>query len=174
VPSSWRTTSPSTCWLGLKREELYLDAHRKIYTAIVELVNEGSPIDTLSLANNLGAKVAGIGWRRGLPHRQLTDGVPRRASIDYYIDIIRKKALLRSMIHLSNGAIAWPSMLLPIRKSVISDAEEAFLSARRLHGKRAVTLKDRIRNTLEAIHAPMIRSVNSLATGSESALWMNR
>jgi replicative DNA helicase len=41
---------------GLKREELYLDAHRKIYTAIVELVNEGSPIETLSLANKLGRR----------------------------------------------------------------------------------------------------------------------
>jgi replicative DNA helicase len=101
---------------------------------------------------------------------QLTDGVPRRTSLDYHINIVRKKALLRGIIHLSNGAIAEASDVAANPEECLSEFENSLLSMRAGYtNERAVTLKDRIRNTLEAIHkASMIRSVNSLATGSAS------
>jgi replicative DNA helicase len=137
---------------GLKRDEFYLDAHRKIYTSIVELVNAGSPIDSLTLAEQLSrAKL--LESVRGVAYlSSLTDGVPRRASIEHYIRIIRDKAILRSLIHMANGAIACAVDGTDKAEEIISNAEEAFLNLRAGYSaKPELTLTERIHNTLENI-----------------------
>jgi replicative DNA helicase len=90
----------------MKAEHFYLDAHRRIFQRISELSEVGRPIDTLTLAEELGRNkeleaVGGVAYLSSL-----TDGVPRRASIEHYIRIVRDKALLRSLIHAANGVIA--------------------------------------------------------------------
>jgi replicative DNA helicase len=146
---------------SLKRDELSLTAHRRIYTAIAELVNAARPIDTLTLAEELGPvdlkAVGGIAYLSAL-----TDGVPRRASIEHYVKIIRQKAALRSMIHLAHGAEAL-AMDPPSQKgddpsedpveNCISRFETAVLNLRAGYStERERTLTDRIRDTLNAIH----------------------
>src|SRR3954470_21716429 len=90
----------------MKDEHFYLDAHRRIFQRISDLSEVGRPIDTLTLAEELGRNkelesVGGVAYLSSL-----TDGVPRRASIEHYIRIVRDKALLRNLIHAANGVIS--------------------------------------------------------------------
>jgi replicative DNA helicase len=90
----------------MKAEHFYLDAHRRIFQRISDLSEVGRPIDTLTLAEELGRNkelesVGGVAYLSSL-----TDGVPRRASIEHYIRIVRDKALLRNLIHAANGVIS--------------------------------------------------------------------
>lgn len=90
----------------LSADEFYLDAHRRIFQRINDLSEDGRPIDSLTIAEELGKNkeldaVGGVAYLSSL-----TDGVPRRASIEHYIRIVRDKALLRSLIHQSNATLA--------------------------------------------------------------------
>jgi replicative DNA helicase len=90
---------------ALKAEHFYLDSHRRIYQRMLDLNEFGKPIDIISLADELGRhkeleSVGGVAYLTSL-----TDGVPRRQSIEHYIRLVKDKALLRGLIHAANGMI---------------------------------------------------------------------
>ena len=83
-----------------------LDSHRRIYTSIMELKETGRPVDLITLTEELSRRkeveaVGGVAYLSSL-----TDGLPHRPNIEQYARIVRDKALLRSLIHAANGAIA--------------------------------------------------------------------
>lgn len=90
----------------LRSEHFYLDSHRRIYSRMLDLSEVGKPIDIISLAEELSRhkeleSVGGVAYLTSL-----TDGVPRRQSIEHYIRLVKDKALLRGLIHAANGMIA--------------------------------------------------------------------
>ncbi len=90
----------------LKPDHFFLDAHRRIYASIAELSENGRPIDLITISEELSRHkeleaVGGVAYLSSL-----TDGVPRRTSIEHYIRIVRDKAMLRSLIHAANGVIS--------------------------------------------------------------------
>jgi replicative DNA helicase len=89
----------------LKPESFYRRAHRVIFRTIRELFDRGEPADIVSLANRLEEKgeMEKAGGRIYLT--ELLDRVTTTASLDYYADIVRKKATLRSLIE-AGGRIA--------------------------------------------------------------------
>jgi replicative DNA helicase len=91
---------------ALLAEHFYLDSHRRIYQRMLDLNEFGKPIDIISLAEELGRhkeleSVGGVAYLTSL-----TDGVPRRQSIEHYIRLVKDKALLRGLIHAANGMIS--------------------------------------------------------------------
>lgn len=91
---------------ALQPEHFYLDSHRRIYQRMLDLNEFGKPIDIISLAEELSRykeleSVGGVAYLTSL-----TDGVPRRQSIEHYIRLVRDKAMLRSLIHAANGMIS--------------------------------------------------------------------
>jgi replicative DNA helicase len=91
---------------SLKPDDFSLDSHRRIYTRMVDLSESGRPIDLVTLAEELSRhkEVESVGGVAYLS--SLTDGIPRRDSVDQYIRIVKDKALLRGIIHAANSAIA--------------------------------------------------------------------
>ncbi len=90
----------------LRPDDFFLDSHRRIYSGIMELAEAGRPVDLITLIEELNRRkevesVGGVAYLSSL-----TDGVPHRPSIEQYVRIVRDKALLRSLIHAANGAIA--------------------------------------------------------------------
>jgi replicative DNA helicase len=75
-----------------------LDSHRKIYSAIIEMAEEGTPVDMITLSTHLGDRkhldnIGGVAYLS-----ELTEGLPRRDNIDHYVRIVREKARLRKLI----------------------------------------------------------------------------
>ncbi len=81
----------------LKAQQFYFRAHRTIYQTLVELYDQGQPIDLITLGNRLEEKgaLADVGGRAYLS--ELLASVTTTTSVGYYADIIVKKALLREL-----------------------------------------------------------------------------
>ena len=91
---------------GLKSEDFYLDGHRRIFTAMVDLRETSRAIDIITLTDELGRR-KDLEASGGVAYiASLTDGVPRRPSIEQYIKIVRDKAMLRALIHACNNTMA--------------------------------------------------------------------
>jgi replicative DNA helicase len=78
--------------------DFYSEAHRKIFSAIIELSEKNEPSDLITLSSILRDKkhLDGIGGESYLA--SLVDGVPSAANIAYYSKIVKEKAILRKLI----------------------------------------------------------------------------
>lgn len=83
---------------GLTREDFYFEAHRKIFDVMAYLWERESPIDTLSVPEELRKReqLERIG---GVPYiLTLNNSVPTSAHVDEYLRIVTEKATLRRVI----------------------------------------------------------------------------
>ncbi|MBI2818922.1 MAG: replicative DNA helicase, partial [Acidobacteria bacterium] len=86
----------------LKPEDFYLDSHRRLFLRITEMADQSRPIDLVTLSeelmrNNELELIGGASYVSSL-----TDGLPRLSNIEHYAKIVKDKALLRRLIHVSN------------------------------------------------------------------------
>jgi replicative DNA helicase len=83
----------------LRPEDFFLEQHRRLYGRMIALGERQRAIDLVTLAEEL--ERAGELEAAGGPAylAQLIDGVPRVTHIDHYAQIVKEKALLRSLIH---------------------------------------------------------------------------
>jgi len=79
-------------------EHFYPRRHRVIFRTVRELFDRGDPCDIVSLANRLAEKdeLDKAGGRMYL--NELLDRVVTTASLEYYTELVRKKATLRALI----------------------------------------------------------------------------
>jgi replicative DNA helicase len=112
----------------LKSEHFFLDAHRRIYQRIAELSETNRPIDIVTLTEELLRykeldAVGGAGYLASL-----TDGVPRRSSLEHYVRIVRDKAMLRGLIHAANSVISQALEQTSSAAEVIDAAESSIFN----------------------------------------------
>jgi len=109
---------------ALRPGDFSLDSHRRIFGRMMELAESSRPIETVTLTEELGRhkEIEAVGGVAYLS--SLTDGLPRRSSIEHYVRIVKDKAMLRSLIHTANSAIA-QAMEQSGRAEEILDAAEA-------------------------------------------------
>src|SRR6185312_1794327 len=89
----------------LQPKDFYLSSHQIIFTRMMKLIEEGKPIDFVTLTECLGMHkqipvVGGVAYVTSL-----TDGLPRVKNIEQYVKIVKDKASLRRLIQISNTAI---------------------------------------------------------------------
>lgn len=89
----------------LTRDAFYVDAHRKVFDVIEKLSSDNIPLDVTTVTNALDEKkelkaVGGVDYLL-----LLVNSVPSAANVDYYIDIVNEKAILRELIEVA-GKIA--------------------------------------------------------------------
>ncbi len=82
----------------ISQRDFYSEAHRKIFSAILELSDRNEPTDLITLSNILKNKnqldqVGGVAYLASL-----VDNVPSSANIAYYAKIVREKSILRTLI----------------------------------------------------------------------------
>lgn len=89
----------------LRPEDFYLESHRSIYEAILEMDEAGQPVDLVTVADYLRRrdlldKVGGPSYLASLAAM-----VPTTVNVEYYGRIVEEKALLRNLIGIA-GRIA--------------------------------------------------------------------
>lgn len=89
----------------LSADHFYVDKHRIIYEAIVDLYSRREPIDVLSVANRLDERnmLQEIGGRAYLA--SLTTAVPTASNVQHYANIVREKSTLRRLINSGHDII---------------------------------------------------------------------
>ncbi|HTD96191.1 MAG TPA: replicative DNA helicase [Edaphobacter sp.] len=82
----------------LKADDFALDSHRKIYTVMLHLAEVGHAVDIVTVAEELKKRreLDSIG---GVPYlASLSEGLPRKLSIESYVRIVRDKSLMRQLM----------------------------------------------------------------------------
>ena len=82
----------------LKSDDFSLDSHRKIYEVMLHLSEVGYAVDIVTVAEDLKKKkeLDSIGGRAYLA--SLSEGLPRKLSIESYVRIVRDKSLMRQLM----------------------------------------------------------------------------
>ena len=82
----------------LTSDDFYQNQYGIIFDAMVELCNEGQPVDLITLQNRLKEKDLPPDISSMEYVRELLEAVPTSANIKYYANIVSEKALLRRLI----------------------------------------------------------------------------
>src|ERR1700677_3822463 len=82
----------------LKTDDFALDSHRKIYDAMLHLVEVGHAVDIVTVTDALSKRkeldsVGGLAYLASL-----SEGLPRKLSIESYVRIVRDKSLMRQLL----------------------------------------------------------------------------
>jgi len=89
----------------LNADDFALDSHRRIYSRMAELIDASRAVDIVTLSEELAKRkeveaVGGVAYLASL-----TEGLPRRISIEEYVRIVKDKSLLRQLINICSTAI---------------------------------------------------------------------
>lgn len=111
----------------LTPEDFYRDAHREILERMIALMDRGQPIDLLTLSEELqkAGVLEEIGGSAYLA--SLMDGVPRTLNIEYYVQIIKEKSLLRRLILSSAKIINSSYEQQSDADTLLSEAQQAII-----------------------------------------------
>jgi replicative DNA helicase len=110
-------------------EDFYREANRKVYRAIVDLHEQGTPIDSITLTNELKKRgefdsIGGISALTALVER-----VPTAANAEHYAEIVQQKATLRRVIHAGTQAVAMAYEEDGETQEIVEQAEHIFFQA---------------------------------------------
>ena len=90
----------------LRRDDFFLDSHRRIFDKMIALTERMMPIDLITLSDELrrAGEFEQIGGATYIA--SLIDGVPRTDTIEPYAKLVKSKSMLRKLITASNQVIA--------------------------------------------------------------------
>jgi len=119
-------------------EDFYDQRHKRIYEAIVQLYEHRSPIDVLTLANQLknNEVLDLIGGPAYLT--ELTNFVPTAAHVEQYAEIVSQKALRRRLIKASQGIVTLGYDESKSLQELVEEAESGLFQVSEKHVKQSV------------------------------------
>ncbi len=87
----------------LRPEDFFLEQHRRLFHRMVALAEQHQAIDPVTLAEELErhGELQAAGGAAYLA--QLMEGVPRTTHVEHYARIVKEKALLRNLIHVTEA-----------------------------------------------------------------------
>ena len=125
---------------NLTPEHFYSDANAKIFTVIAALAEKGTPIDAMTVIDELENR----GWLKQIGDveyfTKIIDKVPTAANIDSYISIIEQKAVLRKLIDTSNKISALAYDTNNDITEVLDEAEKEILAVCKTRKARLLQL----------------------------------
>jgi replicative DNA helicase len=143
--------------VGLSAENLqsncfYKDSHRKIFDAILALFSVNKAVDLITLTDELkrNAALQEIGGVSYLT--SLVNSVPTTANINHYINIVREKSILRTLINNANKVIALCYESKGDIERVVDDAERLIFEVSDNRPRTGfLHLKEIIKDSIETI-----------------------
>ncbi|PSR33940.1 MAG: replicative DNA helicase [Sulfobacillus benefaciens] len=91
---------------AITADDFYQENHRKIFEAMVNLFNQGKPVDVVMTGEELRAKNQ-LDLVGGLPYlMELASLVPTAAHVEYYAHQIKESSVLRRIISISTRLVS--------------------------------------------------------------------
>ena len=87
----------------LDDEDFYQKQYAVLFDAMIELNNEGKPVDLITLQNKLKEKSVPPELCSIEFIRDLISAVPTSANVRHYANIVKEKAILRKLIHVTES-----------------------------------------------------------------------
>ena len=132
----------------------YAERHRRIFRAMIAIVERGAVVDPLTLAEELArrSELESSGGKDYIGF--LVDVVPTAANIDYHAQIVKEKALRRRLIEVSTTIVqeAYESQLTSFE--LLDDAEARIFQVAQARAREGFTrIKELLWPTMERIEA---------------------
>lgn len=154
--------------MGGEGEQFYDMRHQTIFKTMVELYEDGDPIEVISLVTRLKLwntleQVGGTEYLSTLP-----DVAPSAANYSYYLDIVLEKFLLRKTIRVCGNTI---SRIYEYEGEVDTLMDEVERDILRISEERvtpvSMSVKELVRRSIERMEDAALnkRTVQGLATG---------
>ncbi len=120
-------------------DDFYEERHRYIYEAITQLYDKHSPIDVLTLANQLNTNgtVDAVGGTSYIT--ELTNFVPTSSHVEQYADIVSQKALRRRLIKAAQDIVSLGFNETNELQDLIESAESRLFEVSQQHIKQDIT-----------------------------------
>lgn len=156
------------CVEKINEEYFYVPAHQTIYTVLVELWNAGQAIDLITFTQvlrdrNLLESVGGAAFVTSL-----FTFVPTAANVQYYIDIVRDKYILRSIIAAATESVRRAyeeqdevgNLLDEVEQKIFAVGEDRFKG-------QMLSMKDQVMEAIESIEKLYERKggITGISTG---------
>lgn len=148
--------------------DFYKESHRKIFSAMLRLYQEGRSVDLVTLTDLL-RKEGDLGEIGNASYvASLASFVPTAANVAHYARIVREKSVLRNLIQTATQ-IATSCYEGSEETQVLLDRAESMIFDIAVHGtpKTLVPMKELVRDSFETIEALYQRKVHvtGIATG---------
>lgn len=149
-------------------EDFYQHQYEVLFAAMIELFNEGKPVDLITLQNRLREKELPPELSSLEFIRELITAVPTSANVKYYANIVKEKAVLRKLIKVTEGITNQCYLNKEKLENILQDTEKQVFDViqNRTSGD-FVSIKDIVIKSLESIEAAAKNkgSVTGIATG---------
>ena len=109
-------------------ESFFIYSHSKIFEVLKELYSQGIAVDITTVTDRLKSKklLSQVGDVDYL--LEIVNSVPTASNVDYYINIVNEKAVLRSLIDTATGIISEAYMGDSTINETLDDAERKILN----------------------------------------------
>ena len=123
----------------VKAGDFYYQAHREIFEAVRELYQKSSPVDTLTVSEELKKRKAldMVGGRAYVA--SLSAGVPSTSNAGEYAKIVAEKSILRSLIETAGGIIEKGYQEKMEANTILDFSEQAIFSISQKKQKKAIS-----------------------------------
>ena len=152
----------------LTGEDFYQQRYGVIYDAMIELYNEGKPVDLITLQNKLKEKDVPPELCSLEFIRDLITSVPTSANVRYYANIVKEKSTLRQLIKVTEGITNECYLDKEKVETILEDTEKkVFNILQKRNSGDFVNIKDIVFQSLESIEAAAKNkgNVTGIATG---------
>jgi replicative DNA helicase len=125
----------------LTRDDFYLEAHRKMWDAIVSLQKSDTAIDLLTIKTELQKTNNLEACGGGAYLFSLCDGLPGALNVRHYADIVREESAKRKLIQIGNEAMQRAYQGEDSSKNILEDAQFALLKLSSASQKKPIWIK---------------------------------
>lgn len=149
-------------------EDFYQSAYGVVFDTIVEIYNEGKPVDLITLQERLKEKDVPAEISSLEFVRDLVTAVPTSANVKYYAEIVAEKSMLRRLIKLNDEISNMCYLGKEPMEAVLETTEKkVFELVQKRNTGDFVPIKDVVLNALEKIElaSKTSGSVTGIPTG---------
>ena len=128
----------------LSPEHFFVDAHQKIFEAVVELSAANESVDILTVADKLRAHTQGNDLLGPAYLVELTESCPVTQNIEYYAQIVRSDYYRRRIIRACQDTIQSSLKFEGSVDSYIESIEKEFLSIAKDHDRKGIVSAQKV------------------------------
>lgn len=152
----------------LTSDDFYQKQYGIIFDAMVELCNEGKPVDMITLQNRLKEKELPPDISSMEYVRDLIAAVPTSANVKYYANIVSEKAVLRRLIRTTEEVANACYLEKDSTETILEESEKKLFNIlQRTNGSDYVPIQQVVLNAVSNIEkaSKLKGSVTGIPTG---------
>lgn len=152
----------------LTSDDFYQKQYGIIFDAMVELCNEGQPVDLITLQNRLKEKELPPDISSMEYVRDLIAAVPTSANVKYYANIVSEKAVLRRLIRTTEEVANACYLEKDSTETILEESEKKLFNIlQRTNGSDYVPIQQVVLNAVSNIEkaSKLKGSVTGIPTG---------